>query len=407
MRLGRLMILVPLMLLSVVCEGKPKLDATPPGAGAPEIKLVPVIRGTDHPVYLKSDGTDRLFVVEQPGRIRLVKDGTLAPKPYLDIRDQVFYQGECGLLSVTFHPDFAHNGYLYVDYTSKKNGKLQTFISEFKVDPKAEIVDRKTEREVLVIDQPYANHNGGLVEFGPDGMLYVCMGDGGSHDDPQNRAQNLKELLGKQLRIDVTPRQGYAIPKDNPFVSQAGARGEIWAYGLRNHWRYSWDRKTGVCYAGDVGQNRWEEVDILVKGGNYGWRPREGLHQNPNLRPPEEIQQDRTAIDPIVEYEHTIGLSITGGYVYRGRKSPALDGIYIYADYSTGRFWGLRYEDGKMTENYEFNAMTADGKSTINRILVSSFGEDKDGEVYVCDHNRGVIYRIEAIAAPQQAARGE
>ena len=399
----RLLILIPLMFVSAVC-GKPKIDSTPPAAGAPQLKLVPIIRGTDHPVYLKTDGTDRLFVVEQPGRIKMFKNGALVSKPYLDIKDQVFYQGECGLLSVTFHPDFATNGYLYVNYTSKKNGKLQTFISEFKADPKADVVDRKTEREVLVIDQPYANHNGGQVEFGPDGMLYICMGDGGSHDDPKNRAQNLNELLGKQLRIDVTPREAYAIPKDNPFINQPNARGEIWCYGLRNHWRFSWDRKTGTCFTGDVGQNRWEEVNVLVKGGNYGWRPREALHQNPNLRPPEEVQGP--TIDPIVEYEHTVGLSITGGYVYRGKKHPSLDGIYIYADYSTGRFWGLRYENEKMTENFEFNATTADGKSTINRILVSSFGEDSGGEVYVCDHNRGVIYRIEAVAA-QQAARGE
>ena len=365
----------------------------PAPTGAPTLRLVPHIRGTDHPVYLISDGTERLFVVEQPGRIRLFQNGKLAPQPYLDIKSDVFYQGECGLLSVAFHPQFATNGYLYIDYTSKKNGKLQTFISEFHADPKATTVDRSTERVVLTIDQPYANHNGGQVAFGPDRMLHIGMGDGGSGNDPKNRAQNLNALLGKHLRIDVTAREGYAVPKDNPFVGRQGARPEIWAYGLRNHWRFSFDRNTGVCYAGDVGQNQWEEVDIIEKGGNYGWRPREGLHPNPNLRPPEQV--NGPSIDPIAEYDRRFGQSITGGYVYRGTKFPSLAGIYIYADYASGRFFGLRYENGRVSRQFEFNAI-ADGRSSVNRIQPSSFGEDADGEVYVCDHNRGVIYRVES-----------
>ncbi len=377
--------MLPLVCVSLVC-------AQPRTIG-PSLRLVSVITKMDHPVYFVSDGTERVFVVEQAGRIRMFERKNLAGNIYLDIKDEVFYQGECGLLSMAFGPKFSETGLLYVNYTSRKGGKLQTFISEFQVDPKGTKVNRSTERVVMTIDQPYANHNGGQIDFGPDGMLYIGMGDGGSANDPEKRGQNLGSLLGKILRIDVTPRGAYRVPADNPLVGKAGARPEIWAYGLRNPWRFCFDRETRICYTGDVGQNQYEEVHTIEKGGNYGWRPREGLHPNPNLRPPEEL--NGPAIDPIAEYTHKVGQSITGGYVYRGKEWPKLRGIYLYADYASGRFWGLRYENGKVSEAAEFDA-TVEGKSTVNRVQASSFGEDAKGEIYVCDHNRGTVYRIES-----------
>jgi glucose/arabinose dehydrogenase len=378
------LLLLPLVFVSLVC-------AQPKPIG-PALRLVPVITKMDHPVYFVSDGTERVFVVEQAGRVRMFERGNLAGSVYLDIQDEVFYQGECGLLSMAFSPKFSANGLLYVNYTSRKKGKLQTFISEFHADPKAVKVDRSSERVVMTIDQPYANHNGGQIEFGPDAMLYIGMGDGGSANDPERRAQNLSSLLGKILRIDVAAREGYTVPEDNPFVGRPGAKPEIWAYGMRNPWRFCFDRETGICYTGDVGQNQWEEVHVIEKGGNYGWRPREGMHPNPNLHPPEDL--NGSAVDPIAEYSHQVGQSITGGYVYRGKKWPKLNGVYLYADYASGRFWGLKYENEKATENGEFDA-TVEGKSTVNRVQPSSFGEDAKGEVYVCDHNRGTIYRVE------------
>src|ERR1051326_1249742 len=192
------------------------------------------------------------------------------------------------------------------------------------------------------------------------------------------------------LRIDVTPREGYTVPKDNPFVARPGARPEIWTYGMRNPWRFSFDRQTGVCYAGDVGQNLWEEVDVIEKGGNYGWRPREGTHPNINLHPREEVHGP--AIDPITEYGRDKGQSVTGGYVYRGKKFPALAGMYLYADYASGRFFGLRYENGKVSDSVEFKVTLDGATSSRNRILPSSFGQDKDGELYVCDHGHRVVY---------------
>jgi glucose/arabinose dehydrogenase len=304
--------------------------------------------------------------------------------PYLDIRKQVNFGGECGLLSIAFHPEFASNGLLYVNYTSK--GKLQTVISEFRAQRNARAIDPATERVILRIDQPFSNHNGGQIAFGPDGMLYIGMGDGGSANDPQENGQNPRTLLGKILRIDVSPRRGYAVPKDNPFVKDDRFAPEIWALGLRNPWRFSFDRVTGDCYTGDVGQNTYEEVDLLVAGANYGWNEREGFHPFQRGRNSPEF------VDPLAEYGRDKGLSVTGGYVYRGKMFPALDGVYLYADYGTGRFWGLRQSKGIVTANAEL-IVTRQGKPILNRVQPSSFGEDAAGEMYVCDHN-GVVYRI-------------
>ena len=370
-------------------------DAAPPPATGTRIRLQTVVKGLSSPVDVVSDGSpDRMFIVEQPGRIRLLVKGRVESTPYLNITDRVTHQGECGFLGVAFHPQFAKNGYFYVNYTTGSTGNkdLRTVISEFKAaDPRAKVVNPSTERIIIEIAQPYNNHNGGQVMFGPDGMLYTGMGDGGSANDPQNRAQNPRELLGKILRIDVTPRNGYAVPKDNPFVGDNRFRPEIWAWGLRNPWRFSFDRATGTCFTGDVGQNLYEEVHVIEKGGNYGWRIREGMHPFKG----DEKPITGTLIDPIAEYGRDKGMSVTGGVVYRGKKFPVLDGIYFYADYNSGRFWGLKYADGKTLANDELR-VTINGQPTVNRIQPSAFGQDKDGEVYVCDHSRGSVYMIVA-----------
>lgn len=344
-------------------------------------------KGFEKPVYFTHDPAGRDFVVEQVGRIRLMVNGRAEAKAYLDITDRVFEQGECGFLSIAFHPKFAENGRFFVNYTTRPVKKITTIISEFKADPKANTVDPQTEKVILKIDQPYSNHNGGQIKFGPDGMLYIGMGDGGSGGDPQNRAQNMQDLLGKILRIDVDSGGEYQVPKDNPFVGDKAYRPEIWASGLRNPWRFTFDRETGICYTGDVGQGKYEEVDVIVKGGNYGWRIREGAHTfKPDDRNKAEL------IDPIAEYGRNLGQSITGGYVYRGKAIPALQGVYLYADFQSGRFWGLKYEDGKVTWNAELEATLSDRDRS--RVNVSTFGENQQGEMFVCDHGRGLLYQI-------------
>src|SRR6266436_3342998 len=251
---------------------------------SPKVKLQPVLRGLDRPIQFLPHPDGRSLVVEQVGRIRFFENGKLTRQPFLDLTKKVYVEYECGLLSIVFHPDFAKNGLLYANYTANAPN-LKTFITEYKTDPKSPVVDITTERIVMTIDQPYPNHNGGQFQFGPDGMLYIGMGDGGLHHNPGNTAQNPKSLLGKFLRIDVTTsradipvRHPYAIPKDNPFVNDPNYAPEVYALGVRNPWRFCFDKETGLLYAADVGQDTWEEVDIIEKGGNYGWRIREGAH---------------------------------------------------------------------------------------------------------------------------------
>src|SRR5581483_11760178 len=313
-------------------------------------------------------------------------DGMLEPQPFLDITDRVWSRdNECGLLGLAFHPQFKNNGRFFVNYTTKKNGKLQTYVSEFKANPMSSRADANSERELLHFDQPWANHNGGEVIFGPDGMLYIGTGDGGAGGDPQQNGQSLHTWLGKILRIDVDHGQPYVAPKDNPFVGQNDAMPEIWAYGLRNPWRFSFDRQTGQLWCGDVGQDKWEEVDIIERGKNYGWSAKEGTHDFK----PERAKGELT--DPVKDYPRRdangryLGQSVTGGYVYRGKQIPALQGMYVYADYQSGNIFGLKW-DG--------HALTFDGTLIQAPFLISSFGEDKDGELYVCDHNNGRIFRI-------------
>ena len=298
-------------------------------APGPAISLVPLITdGLEKPLFLThaSDGSGRLYIVEQPGRIRLVEDGLVAPVAFLDIADRVRFGGERGLLGLAFHPDYGRNGRFFVNYTRRDDGA--TVLSEFRRSSVSGVALRD-ERILMVVAQPYANHNGGMVTFGPDGYLYIGRGDGGSVGDPDNRAQNSNDLLGKILRIDVNAGVPYAIPRDNPFVN-GGGRPEVYAVGLRNPWRFSFDPETGSLWVADVGQDLWEEVDLVTRGGNYGWRVMEGAHcYNPAVACP-----TAGLALPVMEYGHEEERgSIIGGYVYRGRAIPGLRGKYVSGDF--------------------------------------------------------------------------
>ncbi len=339
------------------------------------------------PLYLTfspHDSQKRLYIVEQDGKIKIFQNGILQEKPFLDITSQVKSGGEMGLLGLAFHPKFQKNKKFYINYTTKKNKKLKTRISEFKISSKTKLALPHSERILLEFEQPYANHNGGHLIFGPEGHLYIGTGDGGSRGDPHGHGQNLNTLLGKMLRIQVKENSTYDIPPDNPFIKITGAKKEIWAYGLRNPWRYSFDRKTRSLYVADVGQDEREEIHIIQKGGNYGWNVMEGSHC---FHPPQNCNTQTLEL-PIAEYSHQEGLSITGGYVYRAKKIPSLQGIYIFGDYISGKIWGIRYD----SHSY-------DGKLLVPKLLletnfkISSFGEDEDGELYVIDH-RGSVYLL-------------
>jgi glucose/arabinose dehydrogenase len=354
-----------------------------PDTTAPKVALQKLITGLNRPVYLThaGDGSGRLFIVEQPGRILVHQNGSLLPTPFLEISSRVSFGGERGLLSVAFHPKYASNGRFFINYTRSENG-LKTFISEFKVSKENPNVADPTEKILLTIDQPFSNHNGGLNKFGPDGFLYIGMGDGGGAGDPQDNGQNLDTLLGKLLRLDVDSQSPYTVPQDNPFVGQRGARPEIWAYGLRNPWRYSFDRCTGRLFLGDVGQNKYEEVDLIEKGKNYGWRLMEGAHC---FNPSQGCSQVGLEL-PIAEYDHSSGCSITGGYVYRGKKYVDLIGRYFFGDYCGGQMWALAQDANGA---WKMTILSAAGFS------LSSLGEDQDGELYVVDYG-GAIYRLTA-----------
>ena len=365
----------------------------------PEIRLQPVVKGLEDPVAIThaGDGSGRLFVLEQEGRIRVIHKGKLQPTPLLDISNKISAGGERGLLGIAFHPAFIQNGKLYLNYTAKRK-KLQTFISEFKLN-KSGSIDPKSERILITIDQPWSNHNGGQLAFGPDDYLYIAVGDGGSGNDPNNNGQDLSTLLGAILRIDVNKRSDkkpYAIPADNPFINTPKARPEIWAYGLRNPWRFSFDRKTGALYAADVGQDDIEEINIIERGKNYGWRIMEGPQCTPGVN--RDCNQKGYTL-PIYSYTHEVGRSITGGYVYRGKALPALCGTYLYGDFVNQAIWGLRYSNGKVMQHKTlFNPKSmlslAIDYFSDNGMLISTFGEDEDGEVYVAAYQSGVVYRV-------------
>ncbi len=357
-------------------------------------KVTKIAGNLRSPVYITNagDGSGRLFIVEQAGRILVLKDGSLLGTPFLDIRSLVASGGERGLLSVAFHPDFAANGVFVVNYTRASSQSAlvgDTIIARYRVSPAwGDVADRASGQTLLVIDQPQANHNGGLVMFAPDGTLYIGMGDGGAGGDigtghaPQGNGQSLTTLLGKMLRISVGANGPYTIPSNNPNLG-SGTRREIWSYGLRNPWRFSFDRATGDMYIADVGQNAWEEVNFqpaASKGGeNYGWPAREGTHvYRADVRP-------ARFVGPVAEYSHaTGGCSVTGGYVYRGARIQAMYGFYVFGDYCSGMLWTLVRFGGRWV------------MSPLMRtaFLVSSFGEDESGELYLVNLS-GAIYRFD------------
>ena len=364
----------------------PTATPTATAVAWPELAFTPVAIGLSAPVHIAhaGDGSGRLFLVEQAGRVRILKAGGLQPAPFLDIADRVSCCGERGLLSIAFPPAAgAGPNHFYVNYTDR-NGN--TVVGRYRITADPDVADPTSEQIVLAIQQPYANHNGGQLAFGPaDGYLYIGMGDGGSAGDPQNRAQNGAELLGKLLRIDVETGSPitYTIPASNPFTQTASYRGEIWALGLRNPWRFAFDRMTGDLYIADVGQNQYEEVDFQPAAGpggqNYGWRIMEGRHcYNATTCPTAGLTL------PVVEYDHTQGCSITGGVVYRGQQFPRLQGVYLYGDYCSGRIWGLRHTAG----GWQVQQLAA------TAFRIATFGEDEAAEIYVADYAGGAIYRI-------------
>lgn len=325
------------------------------------------------------DGSNRVFVATEHGVIHVFPNDQKCQKTkvFLDIQDRVVYddnQNEEGFLGLAFHPQYKKNGEFFVFYTTKK-ANLTNVISRFKVskdDP--DRADPASEEILLTIRKPFWNHDGGTLSFGPDGYLYLTHGDGGLANDPYGNGQNLKSLLGKVLRIDIDHKdkdKNYAIPKDNPFVDNPDARPEIYAYGLRNIWRMAFDKKTGALWAADVGQNLYEEIDLIVAGGNYGWNLREGLHPFG----PKGVGPRKDLIEPIWEYHHDIGKSLTGGCVYRGARLKELEGAYLYGDYVSGKIWALRYDDAQ--KRVVANQPIADPK-----VAIMSFGEDEKGEVY-------------------------
>jgi glucose/arabinose dehydrogenase len=385
-----LWILLPGALLAsppgFAARGCASLPATTP---IPDVRLLKLTGGLRKPVHLTHAGDGRLFVTEQDGRVRIVDNGRLLREPFLDIRDRVSSGGERGLLSVAFAPDYSRSGVFYVDYTSRRGG-LHTVISRFRRKDGSH-ADPASEEVLLTVRQPYGNHNGGQLAFGPDGLLYIGLGDGGSANDPRGNGQNPGTLLGAILRIDVSrtqPPRAYAIPKDNPFVGRPGHRPEIFAWGLRNPWRFSFDRAKGQLIAGDVGQDEVEEIDVIHKGGNYGWNVMEGDQCTPAVN---TDCDPSPYVPPLHTYRHPLGFSITGGFVYRGPGIPALCGTYVYADYVTGRIWGLREGGGKVTRQ----RVLIDNK----RLHISSFGEDARGELYAVDHRAGIVYRVAASQA--------
>jgi hypothetical protein len=363
---------------------------TPEARAAPRIVLQPVLSDLDAPVFVThaGDGTDRLFAVERAGRIAVRAPGAAEPTLFLDIAARVLGRGEQGLLGLAFHPRHAETGRFFVNYTRRPDGA--TVIAEYRVAPGNPDVALPDERPLLVIPQPFANHNGGMIEFGPDGLLYIGTGDGGAAFDPDRRAQNPTDLLGKILRIDVDPPPDsplpYSAPPGNPFAGPHPGRDEIFALGLRNPWRFSFDRATGALYVGDVGQQAREEIDRVVAGGNYGWPVLEGSQC---LGFGEITCSDPTLVAPLVEYDHTGGrCSVTGGYAYRGRAGTLAPGAYVFGDFCSGEIFLLEGDRATLL--------------LATDLSISSFGEDEAGEIYAVDL-RGTVHRLVNPDAPTLA----
>ena len=373
-----------LLLLAVVlpsCGGGSSTPTPTPPPPTPTFALTTVATGLSNPLGLeRPPGDDRFFVVEQRGTIRILQNGTLQSGNFLDIQTLVNFDGqEQGLLGLAFHPNYSTNHKFYVNYTRDLGG-LETVIAEYQTmasDPNT--ADPNSERILLVVNQPFPNHKGGQLAFGPDGFLYIGLGDGGSGGDPLNNGQNLFSFLGKMLRIGVDPPFSgglqYTIPADNPFVGGSGL-GEIYAYGLRNPWRFSFEPITNRLFVADVGQDSWEEVDILQKGGNFGWNVMEGTHC---FNPSTGCDMSNKVL-PITEYPHTDGIAVIGGHVYKGTAIASLANKYIFADL-TGKIWSLTEAPA--------NTWTRGDILSTGRTL-TTFGEDAAGELYLVDLNGGI-----------------
>lgn len=365
--------------------------------GATPLALTPVATGLSDPVLVTSAPGDstRLFVVEQTGDIRVIKNGLLLATPYIDLTSLIKVSSEQGLLGMAFHPNYQSNGYFFVNYSRTSDGA--TVVSRFHVSGNPDIADSLSESNVITIAQPFSNHNGGMIAFGPsDHYLYIGMGDGGNGGDPGNRAQNKLNLLGKMLRLDIDTTSGYKIPASNPFVGNAAYAPEIWTLGWRNPWRFSFDRGTGNMYIGDVGQNAFEEVDVEPSGSggrNYGWRLKEGYHC---YNPSSQCDTLVGLTDPVWEFDHSVGCSVTGGYVYRGCAMPDWQGAYFFSDYCSGDVWSFRWTGTNISV---IDTLTPQlGTSGLN---IVAFGEDYYGELYVVDLG-GTVSKIVPNGVPSQ-----
>jgi glucose/arabinose dehydrogenase len=357
-----------------------------PVPGTPALASTLVVGGLQSPLDVQAAPGDasRLFVVEQRGRIRIVRGSTLLAAPFLDISGRISCCGERGLLGLAFHPDYAQNGRFYLNYT---NPQGHTHISEFRVSQDPDLASPDSERLLLFVSQPFANHNGGGLAFGPDRRLYIGLGDGGSGGDPLNNGQDLRTYLGKMLRIDVDGQMPYAVPADNPFRANAAALPEIWALGLRNPWRFSFDRATGELYIADVGQSAREEINVAPagRGGqNYGWSIMEGTAC---FRPASGCPTGGLTL-PVLDYTRGVGGSVTGGYVYRGCRMPGYAGTYFYGDFVSGAIRSFRLQNAQAADQRDWSDTVGRGIGNI-----SSFGQDAQGELYIVDYD-GEVYRL-------------
>jgi glucose/arabinose dehydrogenase len=370
------------------CYERKSSPVSTDSSSIPHISLNLVASGFSQPIGIANagDGSGRLFIVEQGGLVKIIKHGATLTAPFLDVSSRLkSSSGEQGLLGIAFPPGFGSaKPYVYTDYTGTA-GIGDTVIARYTITANPDAADPASEQVLLTVVQPFVNHNGGQLVFGPDGYLYIGFGDGGSGGDPFQNAQNPLVLLGKILRIDVSSGTGtYSIPSSNPFVGNPAYRQEIWALGLRNPWRFSFDRQTGDLFIADVGQDTYEEVNFQAAanagGANYGWNIMEGLH----CYTASPCDQNSLKL-PIIEYDHSHGdCSIIGGYIYRGSRYPALGGVYLYGDYCSGRIWGV-----KLTGTAVENKLLLD-----SGMFLSTFGEDEDGNIYVADYGSGKIYEI-------------
>lgn len=384
---------VSLMLAAsaLLATALPTFAQSAPTQPSPDsIAFEPVVTGLVRPLYVThaGDGSGRLFLVEQGGKIWVIENDQKLDTPFLDVSNLISPEAtsasgysERGLLGLAFHPNYAENGLFFIDYTDA-NGN--TVVARYQVSEDPNVAEPASAVTLFTAQQPFANHNGGDIAFGPDGYLYIALGDGGSQGDPYGNAQNLGSVLGKLLRIDVDSENGtYSVPADNPFVDVAGAMPEIWAYGLRNPWRFSFDRETGDLWIGDVGGSSWEEIDYQPAnwsgGANYGWNRVEGMHPTGNGNPPADL------VLPVAEYSHQFGISVAGGYVYRGEAIPALQGVYLYGDFGSGLIWSLVPDGSGGFSSQIFQTSTG--------FSISSFGEDEAGELYLVNYN-GSLLRI-------------